>query len=62
METIYNQMKATLLWVYTMKRHKTRYNRKFNISNNIVNIVLFSQCITSNPQEKSYRKNNVKSY
>ena len=56
MGTIYNQMKVTLLWVHIMKRHKTRYSRKFNISNNIVDIVLFSQCVTSNPQERSYRK------
>ena len=39
-----------------MKRHKTRCNRKFNVNNRIVNIELVSQCVTSNPQERSYRK------
>ena len=39
-----------------MKRHKTRYSLKFDVNNLIVNIELFSQCVTSNPQEKSYRK------
>lgn len=39
-----------------MKRHKTRYSLKFDLNNHIVNVELFSQCVTSNPQEKSYRK------
>lgn len=39
-----------------MKRHKTSYNRKFDVNNHIVNIDLISQCVTSNPQERSYRK------
>lgn len=39
-----------------MKRHKTRYSRKFDVNNHIVNIDLISQCVTSNPQERSYRK------
>jgi hypothetical protein len=39
-----------------MKRHKTRSYRKFNLNNHIVNIDLLSQCVTSNPQERSYRK------
>lgn len=39
-----------------MKRHKTRYNRKFNVNNHAVVIDLMSQCVTSNPQERSYRK------
>ena len=39
-----------------MKRHKTRYSRKFDVNSHIVNIDLISQCVTSNPQEKSYRK------
>lgn len=39
-----------------MKRHKTRYSLKFDLNNHIVNIDLLSQCVTSNPQEKSYRK------
>ena len=39
-----------------MKRHKIRYNRKFNVNNHTVNIELISQYVTSNPQEKSYRK------
>ena len=43
-----------------MKRHKTKYNRKFNVNNHIVSIDLFSQCVTSNPQEKSFRKKQCK--
>lgn len=39
-----------------MKRHKTRYSKKFDVNNHIVNIDLLSQCVTSNPQERSYRK------
>jgi hypothetical protein len=39
-----------------MKRHKTRYSQKFNVNNHIVNIDLVSQCVTYNPQERSYRK------
>lgn len=39
-----------------MKRHKTRYSKKFDVNNHIVNIELFTQCVTSNPQERSYRK------
>lgn len=39
-----------------MKRHKTRYSKKFDVGNHIVNIELFTQCVTSNPQERSYRK------
>lgn len=39
-----------------MKRHKTRYSKEFDVNNHIVNIELFTQCVTSNPQEKSYRK------
>jgi hypothetical protein len=39
-----------------MKRHKTRYSKKFDVNNHIVNIELFTQCVTSNQQEKSYRK------
>lgn len=39
-----------------MKRHKTRYSRNFDVNNHIVNIDLISQCVTSNPQERSYRK------
>lgn len=39
-----------------MKRHKTRYSREFDVNNHIVNIDLISQCVTSNPQERSYRK------
>lgn len=39
-----------------MKRHNTRYSKKFDVGNHIVNIDLVSQCGTSNPQEKSYRK------
>ena len=39
-----------------MKRHKIRYNRKFSVNNHTVNIDLLSQCVTSNPQERSYRK------
>lgn len=39
-----------------MKRHKTRYSRKFDVNNHAVVIDLMSQCVTSNPQEKSYRK------
>lgn len=39
-----------------MKRHKTRSYRKFDVNNHIVNIDLISQCVTSNPQERSYRK------
>lgn len=39
-----------------MKRHKTHDNQKFDVNNHIVNIELFSRCVTSNPQEKSYRK------
>lgn len=39
-----------------MKRHKTRSYRKFDLNNHIVNIDLLSQCVTSNPQERSYRK------
>lgn len=39
-----------------MKRHKTRLCRKFDVNNHIVNIDLISQCITSNTQERSYRK------
>ena len=39
-----------------MKIHKTRYSRKFDVNNHIVNIDLISQCVTSNPQERSYRK------
>lgn len=39
-----------------MKRHKTRYSKKFDVNNHIINIELFSQCVTSNPQERSYRK------
>lgn len=39
-----------------MKRHKTRYSRKFYVNSHVVVIDLFSQCVTSNPQEKSYRK------
>lgn len=37
-----------------MKRHKTRYNLKFDVNNYIVNIELLSQCITSNPKEHLY--------
>lgn len=43
-----------------MKRHKTRDNRKFEVSNHTVNIDLFTQCDTSNPQERSYRKKQCK--
>lgn len=39
-----------------MKRHKTRYSKKFDVNNHRITIDLFSQCVTSNPQEKSYRK------
>ena len=39
-----------------MKRHKTRYSRKFDVNSHIINIELISQCVTSNPQERSYRK------
>lgn len=39
-----------------MKRHKTRYSLKFDVGGHIVNIDLLSQCVTSNPQERSYRK------
>jgi len=39
-----------------MRRHKTRYSRKFDVSNHVVSIDLFSQCVTSNPQDRSYRK------
>lgn len=39
-----------------MRRHKTQYNKKFDVNNHIVNIDLISQCVTSNPQERSYRK------
>ena len=39
-----------------MKKHKTRYSRKFDVNNHIVNIDLISQCVTSNLQERSYRK------
>lgn len=39
-----------------MKRHKTRYSKNFDVGNHIVNIELFTQCVTSNPQERSYRK------
>ena len=39
-----------------MKRHKTQYNKEFVVNNHTVNIELFSQCVTSNPQERSYRK------
>lgn len=39
-----------------MKRHKTKDSKKFEVNNHIVNIDLFSQCVTSNPQERSYRK------
>lgn len=39
-----------------MKRHKTRYNRKFDVNNHTISIDLFSQCVTSNPQKRSYRK------
>lgn len=40
----------------SMKRHKTKYNRKFDVNNHTVSIDLISQCVTSNPQERSYRK------
>lgn len=43
-----------------MKRHKTRYNKEFDVNNHIVNIDLLSQCVTSNPQERSYRKKQCK--
>lgn len=39
-----------------MKRHKTKYSKEFDVGNHIVNIELFTQCVTSNPQERSYRK------
>lgn len=39
-----------------MKRHKTRDSKRFDVNNYIVNIDLLSQCVTSNPQERSYRK------
>ncbi len=39
-----------------MRRHKIRYSRKFNVNNHTIGIDLFSQCVTSNPQERSYRK------
>lgn len=39
-----------------MNRHKTRYNRKFNVNNYALDFELISQYVTSNPQEKSYRK------
>lgn len=43
-----------------MKRHKTRYSLEFDVNNYIVNIDLLSQCVTSNPQERSYRKKQCK--
>ena len=39
-----------------MKRHNIRYNREFNVNNHTVSIELISQCVTSNQQERSYRK------
>lgn len=39
-----------------MKRHKARSYKKFDVNNHIVNIDLLSQCVISNPQERSYRK------
>lgn len=39
-----------------MKRHKTKYSQEFAVNNHIINVDLISQCVTSNPQEKSYRK------
>lgn len=43
-----------------MKRHKTRDSKRFDVNNYIVNIDLLSQCVTSNPQERSYRKKQCK--
>lgn len=40
----------------SMKRHKTRYSKEFDVNNHKITIDLFSQCVTSNPQERSYRK------
>lgn len=39
-----------------MKRHKTRYNLKFNVNNHALDFELISRCVTSNPQEKSYKR------
>lgn len=43
-----------------MRRHKTRYSKKFEVNNHIVNIDLFSQCVTSNQQKRSYHKKQCK--
>ena len=39
-----------------MKKHRLWYNRKFNVNSHVMTIDLFSQCVTSNPQQRSYRK------
>lgn len=43
-----------------MKRHKTRYNRKFDVNSHVVSVDLFTQCITENYQDRSYRKKQCK--
>lgn len=43
-----------------MKKHKTHDNRNFEVNSHTVNVDLFTQCVTSNPQERSYHKKQCK--
>lgn len=43
-----------------MKRHKSKHNQVFNVNDHRIDVELTSQCVTSNPQERSYRKKQCK--